>query len=118
MENYIFIVNTFLGFIIALALDIMQRERDSKSSPTKFSLSFFWADNKLRLIFTFMLAISLMLAIYFNAKETGLLFGKEWTDINNLIYIMVGSVPDLVVSFAKRRAGFLQPSETKDYQRK
>ena len=118
MENYIFVINTLLGFFIALAWDILQRERNSKRSPTKFSLSFFWADNKLRLIFTFMLAISLMLAIYFNAKETGLLFGKEWTDINNLVYIIVGSVPDLVVSFAKRKAGFLQSTETKDYIRK
>lgn len=59
-----------------------------------------------------------MLSVFLNVKDAATLFGKEWTALNNLIYIIIGAAPDLIISFAKRRIGFLQPEEVKGYVRK
>jgi hypothetical protein len=113
-----FIINTLLGFFIALFYDVLNRSKASESSPGKFDILFFLNDNKSRLILSLALSLALMLAIYFNVEDAALLLGKEWTELNNIIYIVVGATPDLVVSFAKRKAGFLQPENTKGFKRK
>lgn len=117
MEN-IFIYNTLLGFFIALFWDILNRNKQSESSPKKFNLRFFLNDNVLRLFVTFGLSIMIMIAVYFNVKDVSMLFGKEWTELNNIAYIVIGAAPDLVISFAKRKAGFLQPEVTEGHIRK
>lgn len=116
--NLIFLLNTILGYLIALFYDVKKRNKDSRNSPGSFDLAFFWHDNKLRLLSSFGLSIFVMLALYFNVGDISGLFGKEWTELNNLVYLAVGAAPDLVIAFAKRKAGFLQPEATKGYQRK
>ena len=115
--DYTFIYNTLLGFLIALIWDILNRSKESENTPKKFDIVFFWNDNKVRLILTFCLSLFVMLAVFFNVKDAAYLFGKEWTELNNLIYIIIGAAPDLIISFAKRKVGFLQPQEVNGYVR-
>lgn len=114
MENYIFILNTILGFALAILLDINNRNKESEASPTKFNLRFFIKDNIAR----FLLSITIMLLVFFNVSETAELFGKEWTKLNNLVYAVIGFAPDYVIALAKRKIGFLQPKEVEGYERK
>ena len=118
MENYIFIVNTLIGFLGALLWDILQRKKASESSPKSFSIKFFVKDNTNRLIVTLLLSIVVMLGIYLNIADAGKLFGKELTELNSLIYLVVGAAPDLIISFAKRKTGFLQVEKTDGFTRK
>lgn len=117
MENYIFVINTILGFFIALIWDILNRNKTSPNSPYNFSPNFFLKDNKTRLILTFILSLLTMLAVYFNVDDAAQLIGKEWTSLNGLIYLVIGAAPDLIISFAKRKVGFLQPKISNGYNR-
>lgn len=118
MENYIFIINTVAAFLIALLWDILQRDKASRHSPKRFDLGFFLSDNKIRLILSFCLSLLIMLIIWANVIDANLLFGSEYPLANKLIYVVVGAAPDLVISYAKRKVGFLQPDEAKGFKRK
>jgi len=118
MENYVFILNTVAAFFIALIWDILQRDKASRNSPKRFDISFFLHDNWLRLILSFSLSILIMLVIFANVQDANIIFGSDFPVANKLIYLVVGAAPDLVISYAKRKVGFLKPEEAKGYIRK
>jgi uncharacterized membrane protein YuzA (DUF378 family) len=114
MENYIFVLCTLLGFAASILIDINQRNKASKASPVRMDWWFFIKDNIPRLL----LSITIMFIVFLNVNAISQLFGKDWETLDNLIYVVIGFAPDLIISFAKRKAGFLQPKEVNGYERK
>ena len=58
----------FIGFVFHLIVDILKRKKESKNSPYKWDWSYYWADNRERLIISF---IALPFAVVFSKFITG-----------------------------------------------
>ena len=112
-----YLINTFLGFLIAQIYDIMKRDKWSKDSPKNFDLWFFIKDNWQKTTCSLALSVVISLAIHLNWGEVLDLFGTDWK-LNNLVYLAVGAAPELVLQWAKKKYGFLQPNEVSGYERK
>ncbi|AEV34166.1 hypothetical protein Oweho_3215 [Owenweeksia hongkongensis DSM 17368] len=112
-----YLVNTLLGFLIAQIYDILKRNKDSEASPEKFNLVFFLQDTWKKILMSLALSIAISIAIHLNWDNAVSLFSGEVT-LNDLIYLVVGAVPELVLQWAKRKGGFLQSSTVQDYDRK
>lgn len=116
--EYIFIWNTIIGYFISLIVDVLQRDKASQSSPVKFNMWFFLKDNRDRLILSFLLSTLITIAIVLNTNDAANLLGKDEIALNNLIYIAVGAVPDLIIGLVKNKTKWLRPDEVDGYTRK
>ena len=58
----------FMGFAAHLVVDILKRKKESINSPVKWDWSYYWADNKWRLILSF---TALPFAVVFSKFITG-----------------------------------------------
>lgn len=114
-----YLINTFLGFLIAQLYDILRRNKASETSPVPFDLVFFFKDTWQKIAISVLLSFSISVAIHLNYPYVETLIGKEVSpDILPLIYIPVGAVPELVLQYFKKKAGFLQPQNVSGYARK
>lgn len=114
----IFLINTGLGFLLAQLIDVLNRDKASKTSPEKFDLCFFWKDTRLKIIVSLLLSFSLSLAVWLNIESVAKLIGKDWTIINDLVYLAIGFAPELLLQWIKKKYGFLQPKNVDDFKRK
>lgn len=109
--NYLFLINTLLGFVIAQIADVLTRNKSSEHSPQKFNIEFFLKDNWGKILTSLILSFSISSLLYLNVEELGKLFGKDLPYLNNLIYAAIGAAPEFVLQILKKRLGFLQPTE-------
>lgn len=113
-----FLINTFLGFLIAQVSDILMRNKRSDASPEKFSLKFFFQDTWLKITISLLLSISMSLLVWLNIEDFASIFGKEWTTVNNIVYAVIGFAPEKVLQWMKKKYGFLQPEKVGEHIRK
>lgn len=100
MENNLFL--TLLGFALSFFIDIANRNKRSRRTPSGFSIVFFIKDNYLRYIFSG--GVSLILVLIYHRTS----FDFESQQYEDLFTIAVGFCPDLVISYLKRKIGFLK----------
>jgi hypothetical protein len=112
-----FILNTFLGFLIAQVYDVVRRDRNSGATPEKFNLVFFLKDTYQKLVLSLVLSLLIATAVHFNAKEVLSLF-NGYENLSDLIYLPIGAAPEMVLQWAKKKYGFGQPEKVEGYQRK
>jgi hypothetical protein len=112
-----YLLNTFLGFLIAQIYDVLRRERASHASPQAFGPVFFFKDNWVKIVLSLVLSFALSLAIHLNTPEVEKLVVADF-EVNNLIYLVVGAVPELVLQYFKRKGSFLQPKQVDNFKRK
>ena len=115
MEDYKWILITLLSFAISLVYDISRRNKDSSSSPIKFDMVFYIKDNWVRIIVSVLL--SSLIAILVRIIEPEIFdVDENMSRIGILIYVIIGSAPDLLIAYAKRNTDFLRPEtvETKE----
>lgn len=118
MEEYKWILITVICYLAALFYDIVKRDRASEFSPKKFNLSFFFKDNKNRLIFSFLLSLSCALVFWLIAPDVAAIPNNEIGGWGSIIYAIIGGAPDLAIAYAKRKTDFLRPQNVDGYQRK
>ena len=111
-----FLLNTLLGFIIAQVYDIFSREKESSASPKPFDIKFFLADTWPKMVVSVVLSLSISLAVHLNWELFGSLIGMD--SFNELIYLVIGAVPELFLQRLKKKMGVLQQDQVKGYQRK
>jgi hypothetical protein len=117
MKDYLFIIITVLAFLIALIIDLLKRDKESINSPRGFDPSFYWKDNKVRLVLSFSLSFLMAIITWLLTEDIAKVASKQWTELNLIVYAIIGAAPDLVIGYAKRNLSFLQPKETEGYKR-
>lgn len=118
MEENKYLIVSILAFLLALAWDLRNRNRNSSSSPKRFNLWFYIKDNYER--FGLSLAVSIIASVLVKmmTKDIGVaLHGQEWDEINMLVYAAIGGAPDLVFSFLKRKYNMFQPDKVNGFDR-
>lgn len=108
---HLFLINTFLGFFLAQAIDLLRRSKASEHSPEKFDFVFFWKDNRGKIIISLLLSFGLSVFVYLNVKDFASLIGKDFEFLNNLVYGVIGFAPEYALQYIKRKFGILQPKE-------
>jgi hypothetical protein len=99
--NYVLL--TFLGYVLSGLVDISQRNKKSKRTPEKFDLKFFIKDNYWRYLFSLALSACLISIYHVSALD----FDEQVHE--DLFAVAVGFSPDLIISYLKRKFGFLKP---------
>lgn len=112
-----YLINTFLGFLIAQIYDILKRKKQGENSPKPFDVVFFVKDTWQKIALSLLLSVGISVAIHLNWGEVLDLFGTDWK-LNNLVYLAVGAVPELVLQYVKKKYGFLQPENVEGFKRK
>lgn len=106
----LFLINTFLGFLIAQIADVLKRNKESDSTPVKFDVIFFIKDNLPKIILSLLLSFSISYLVYLNVEDFGKLLGQEWSVLNNIVYAVIGFAPEIVLQWLKSKYNFLQPN--------
>lgn len=104
----LFLINTFLGFLIAQVYDILNRNRNSESTPTEFKLVFFIKDTYQKIILSLILSVSISTLVWLNVGDFAKLVGQEWQGLNNIVYAVIGFAPELVLQWVRKKYGILQ----------
>jgi hypothetical protein len=104
-----FLLNTFLGFLVVQIADILNRNKQSASSPVRFNFMFFIKDNWLKIVLSLALSFSISLSVYINAEE---IISELWNGTGDFfIYWIIGAFPEFVLQLLKKRGNVLQPPE-------
>jgi hypothetical protein len=98
--NYVLL--TFLGYVLSGLVDISQRNKKSKRTPEKFDLKFFIKDNYWRYLFSLALSACLISIYHVSVMDF------EEQIYEDLFAVAVGFSPDLIISYLKRKFGFLK----------
>lgn len=114
----IYLINTFLGFLIAQLYDVLKRSKTSDASPQKFDLVFFLKDTWQKILVSLLLSFTLSIFLHLNIVNLSELIGKDWTGANDLLYGVIGFAPEIALQWLKKKYGFLQPTEVDEFQRK
>ena len=104
----LFLINTFLGFLIAQVYDVLNRNRNSESTPTGFNLIFFIKDTYQKILLSLILSISISTLVWLNVGDFAKLIGQEWQGLNNIVYAVIGFAPELVLQWVRKKYGILQ----------
>lgn len=104
----LFLINTFLGFLIAQLYDILTRNKDAEATPNKFDLIFFLKDTYQKIILSLFLSLFISGLVYLNVGDFAKLMGQDWEGINNIVYAVIGFAPEIVLQFIRKRFGVLQ----------
>lgn len=89
----VFMMFAYIGLAGNLLSDFTRRNKHSKSSPAQFSLAYWWADNKYRLLLS-LLSTPLFILIF---NE---LFGIQ---VSKLIAVLIGISTDHIWEILKRK---------------
>lgn len=100
-----FILNTLLGFLIFQIYGLLTREKNGK-----FNLIFFLKDTWVKIVLSLSLSITLAIATHYNYIEVFKLFGSDLQQVNGLIYLIIGAVPEVVLQVVRKRFGVLYSS--------
>lgn len=97
-----YIVNTLLGFLIFQIYGLLTREKNGK-----FNLIFFIKDTWVKIVLSLSLSITLAIATHYNYIDVFKLFGSDAQQVNGLIYLIIGAVPEVVLQVLRKRFGVL-----------
>lgn len=97
-----YIINTLLGFLIFQIYGLLTREKNGK-----FNLIFFLKDTWVKIVLSLSLSITLAVATHYNYIEVFKLFGSDMQQVNGLIYLIIGAVPEVVLQIVRKRFGVL-----------
>jgi len=112
-----FLLNTFLGFLLAQLWDILNRQKHSPTSPRAFSLYFFFADSWLKITVSLLLSFTISLITHLNWDSILAILGADFV-LNSLVYVVIGAAPEFILQQFKKRWGVLQPPKVGGYNRK
>lgn len=105
----IYLLNTFLGFLVIQISDILSRDKASTASPVKFNIGFFIKDTWKKIVLSLFLSFSLATIAYLNLDVVMAQFENElWTKI---LYIAIGAFPEIILQKLKDKFGFAQPEQ-------
>ena len=107
----IFLLNTFLGFLIAQVANVLRRERLSEDSPIHFNLLYFLKDTWLKIVLSLILAFALSIVVWINVGDFAKLLGQQWQELNNIAYVVIGIAPEFVLQYFRNKYGFLKPTK-------
>ena len=113
-----YIINTFLGFLLAQLYDVFNREKESEASPKKFDLLFFLKDTWQKIVVSLLLSSVISFTVHYNTDEILRYIGKDWDNISKLIYLVIGFAPEIILQWFKKKYGVLQPKNVDEYKRK
>lgn len=102
-----YIVNTLLGFLIFQIYGLLTREKNGK-----FNIIFFLKDTWVKIVLSLSLSIALAVATHYNYIEVFKLFGSDLQQVNGLIYLIIGAVPEVVLQIVRKRFGVLYGSNS------
>lgn len=114
----LFLLNTFLAFLVAQLFDVLTRDKTSQASPRKFDIVFFFKDTWQKLLVSLLLSFSISLIVFLNIDDANGLFGTQWQTANDLVYCLIGFAPERLLQFFKKKYSFLQPDQVDDFKRK
>lgn len=100
-----FLVNTLLGFLIFQIYGLLTREKNGK-----FDIIFFLKDTWQKIVLSLLLSLGLALATHYNYIDVFKLFGSDAQQVNGLIYLIIGAVPEVVLQIIRKRFGVLYSS--------
>ena len=103
----LFLINTFLGFLIAQIYDILFREK-SESNPEKFDLIFFIKDTYQKIVLSLFLSLSISMLIYLNNWDIISLFGEKIEFLKNMEYALIGFAPEIFLQKMRKKYGLFQ----------
>ena len=98
-----YLLNTFLGFFIAQAFDVLKRDKNSKNTPEKFNLIFLLRDTWQKILLSLFLSFGISTVLFINTAEI-----DSIVSVNGLIYVGVGFAPELILIYARNRFGILK----------
>lgn len=102
-----YILNTILGFLIAQISGVLTRSK-ANDSPKKFDFIHFIKDTWLKILASLVLSLLISLALKYNWEDFIAIFGKDW-ELNKVVYLVIGAVPELVLQKLRKKYGFLKP---------
>lgn len=102
-----YIVNTLLGFLIFQIYGLLTREKNGK-----FNIIFFLKDTWVKIVLSLSLSITLAVATHYNYIEVFKLFGSDMQQVNGLIYLIIGAVPEVVLQIVRKRFGVLYGTDS------
>src|SRR5690606_9587001 len=105
-----FIINTLLGFLIFQIYGLLTREKNGK-----FNLIFFIKDTWVKIVLSLSLSVTLAVATHYNYIEVFKLFGSDLQQVNGLIDLIIGAVPELVLQVVRKRFCVLYSKENTTY---
>lgn len=97
-----FLVNTLLGFLIFQIYGLLTRGKNGK-----FDIIFFLKDTWQKIVLSLLLSLGLALATHYNYIDVFKLFGSDAQQVNGLIYLIIGAVPEVVLQIIRKRFGVL-----------
>lgn len=89
-----YLLNTFLGFVIAQLYDAMRGNRLANIE--------FWKKSAFKILASLVLSFSMALVLRFNWDNLIEMLGKE-LPLNDLVYLAIGAVPEWVLQLILRR---------------
>lgn len=106
-----YLVNIILGFTIAQLIEILNRNKDSESSPTKFSIKFFFNDNWLKISVSLLLSVSIGTFLNFNNIDLSIFLSDFGINVTpEVLFFIIGFSPEIILQILKKTYGFLQPT--------
>lgn len=100
-----FLIDTLLGFGIAQLAHVLTRDKNSQASPEKFSRTFFFKDNWLKIVASLILSIGISILIHRHAGDVGSIFSVPlW-----MVFVATGAAPEFVLQILKDKFGLFQP---------
>lgn len=104
-----YIVNTLLGFLIFQIYGLLTREKNGK-----FDIIFFLKDTWQKIVLSLLLSLGLALATHYNYIDVFKLFGSDAQQVNGLIYLIIGAVPEVVLQIIRKRFGVLYGTDSSE----
>lgn len=114
-----------VGVLTSAAVDILMRSKSSKRSPKKFSLSFFWKDNKEKFLISHGIGLLFAIANYITTPSFHWFIEHLWDafglnpeyfskferhgSLDLVIAFVCGFVPDTILSYIARKKKILKP---------
>lgn len=90
--------------------DVLRRDRESKSSPQGFHVMFFIKDNWMKVVLSLILSVCISVVVRLNLADVHSAFSGD-SLYGDLIYVLIGAVPEWVLQRVKKKFGITQPGQ-------
>lgn len=90
--------------------DILRRNKESEKTPRKFNIWFFLKDTYQKIILSLALSIFISLIVKLNLSDVHTAFSGD-SLYGELVYVVIGAVPEYVLQRVKKKFGFAQPEQ-------
>lgn len=92
--------------------DILNRNKQSEASPEKFNFIFFIKDTWVKIVLSLLLSVCISVVVKLNLTDVHSAFSGD-NLYGNLLYVVIGAVPEYALQVAKKKLGFTQPEKVK-----